>query len=150
MKIVIQKKAVETPRVSQRLNRPSPYDKRYGAWGHVADVDDDQKSAYSGDNSVDVVLDMGIYLRHTPVASREWVVTGTVSGADYTTGERDLPPPKARVFVMMPTGSFDDCFVLCSGFAPVDKNDNTPFADDETEKNVSGLDRAAGIPYTIV
>jgi hypothetical protein len=35
---------------------------------------------------------------------------------------------------MMPTGTFDDCFVLCSGFAPVEKNDNTPFADDETEK----------------
>ena len=133
MKITIQKRN-ETSRLPQHLNRPNPYDKRYGAWGHVADPDGDQKSAYSGDNSVDVILDMGIYLRHTPVASREWVVTGTVSGADYTTGERDLPPPNARVFVMMPTGTFDDCFVLCSGFAPVDKNDNTPFADDETEK----------------
>jgi hypothetical protein len=134
MKITIQKRNAETSRLPQHLNQPNPYDKRYGAWGHVADVDGDQKSAYSGDNSVDVILDMGIYLRHTPVASREWVVTGTVSGADYTTGERDLPPPNARVFVMMPTGTFDDCFILCSGFAPVDKNDNAPFADDETEK----------------
>jgi hypothetical protein len=100
----------------------------------VADTSGDEKAAYSGDNSVDVILDMGIYLRHIPVASREWVVIKSVSGADYTTGERDLPPPNARVFVMMPTGTFDDCFVLCSGFAPVDRNDNTPFADDETEK----------------
>ncbi|MDR1905169.1 MAG: hypothetical protein LBQ88_23170 [Treponema sp.] len=134
MKIVIQKKIGEPSGPMQRLNRPSPYDNRYGAWGHVADVDGDEKSAYSGDNSVDVVLDMGVYLRHIPVSSREWVVTKAVSGADYTTGERDLPPPNARVFVMMPTGTFDDCFVLCSGFAPVDKNDNTPFADDDTEK----------------
>jgi hypothetical protein len=133
MKITVQKRNAETSRSSQHLDRPSPYDKRYGAWGHVADADGDRKSAYSGDNSVDVVLDMGVCLRHVQVASREWVVIKTVSGADYTTGERDLPPPNARVFVMMPTGTFDDCFVLCSGFAPVDKNDNTPFADDETE-----------------
>ena len=134
MNIVIKKRSVETSRASRRLDRPSPYDKRYGAWGHVADAEGGQKTAYSGDNSVDVILDMGIYLRHTPVASREWVVTGTVSEKEYTTGERDLPPPNARVFVMMPTGTFDDCFVLCSGFAPVDSNDNTPFAEDETEK----------------
>jgi hypothetical protein len=100
----------------------------------VADTDGDEKSAYSGDNSVDVILDMGIYLRHTPVASYEWVVNKSVSGKDYTTGERDLPPPNARVFVMMPTGTFDDCFVLCSGFSPIEKNDNAPFSDDDTEK----------------
>ena len=134
MKITIQKRNAETARPAPRLNQPVPYDRRRGAWGRVADADDDQKSAYSGDNSVDVVLDMGVFLRHVPVASREWVVPGTVSGADYTTGERDLPPPNARVFVMMPTGTFDDCFVLCSGFVPVDRNDNAPFADDETEK----------------
>jgi phage baseplate assembly protein gpV len=134
MNITIKKRNGENLRSPQHLNQANPYDKRYGAWGHVADVDGDQKSAYSDDNSVDVILDMGVYLRHIPVASREWVVTRAVSGADYTTGERDLPPPNARVFVMMPTGTFDDCFVLCSGFAPVDKNDNVPFADDETEK----------------
>jgi hypothetical protein len=134
MTITIQKRNTDMSRQTRHLNQPNPYDKRYGAWGHVADVDGDKKSAYSGDNSVDVVLDMGVYLRHIPVVSREWVVTKAVSGADYTTGERDLPPPNSRVFVMMPTGTFDDCFVLCSGFAPVDKNDNTPFADDDTEK----------------
>jgi hypothetical protein len=133
MNITIRKRNNEAPN-RLRLNQPTPYDKRYGAWGHVADVDGDQKAAYSGDNSVDVILDMGIYLRRIPAASREWVVTKAVSGADYTTGERDLPPPNSRVFVMMPTGTFDDCFVLCSGFAPVDKKDNTPFADDDTEK----------------
>jgi hypothetical protein len=134
MTITIQKRNGEMSRQTRHLGQPSPYDKRYGAWGHVADVDGDEKAAYSGDNSVDVVLDMGVYLRHIPVASREWVITKAVSGADYTTGERDLPPPNSRVFVMMPTGTFDDCFVLCSGFAPTDKNDNTPFADDDTEK----------------
>jgi hypothetical protein len=35
---------------------------------------------------------------------------------------------------MMPTGTFDDCFVLCSGFSPVEKNDNAPFSDGDTEK----------------
>jgi hypothetical protein len=35
---------------------------------------------------------------------------------------------------MMPTGTFDDCFVLCSGFSPTEKNDNAPFSDDDTEK----------------
>jgi hypothetical protein len=134
MNIVVRKTNTKAPNPAHHLNQPSPYDKRYGAWGHVADTDDDEKPAYSGDNSVDVVLDMGVYLRHTPVASFEWVVNNTVSGKDYTTGERDLPPPNARVFIMMPTGTFDDCFVLCSGFSPVEKNDNAPFSDDETEK----------------
>jgi hypothetical protein len=134
MKIVVRKTNSKAPSPERHLNQPSPDDKRYGAWGHVADTDGDEKDAYSGDNSVDVVLDMGVYLRHTPVASFEWVVNKTVSGKDYTTGKRDLPPPNARVFIMMPTGTFDDCFVLCSGFSSVDKNDNAPFSDDETEK----------------
>jgi hypothetical protein len=134
MKIVVQKTNGKAPIPAHHLNQPSPYDKRYGAWGHVADTDDDEKVAYSSDNSVDVVLDMGVYLRHIPVASFEWVVNKTVSDKDYTTGERDLPPPNARVFVMMPTGTFDDCFVLCSGFSPTEKNDNAPFSDDDTEK----------------
>jgi hypothetical protein len=134
MKIVVQRTAGKAPGPARRLNQPNPYDKRYGAWGHVADTDGDKKAAYSGDNSVDVVLDMGVYLRHIPVASFEWVANKTVSGRDYTTGERDLPPPNARVFIMMPTGTFDDCFVLCSGFSPTEKNDNAPFSDDDTEK----------------
>jgi hypothetical protein len=134
MKIVVQKTNNKAPGPTHRLNQPNPYDKRYGAWGHVADTDGDEKAAYSSDNSVDVVLDMGVYLRHIPVASFEWVVNKTVSEKDYTTGERDLPPPNARVFVMMLTGTFDDCFVLCSGFSPTEKNDNAPFSDDETEK----------------
>jgi hypothetical protein len=133
MKIVVQKTNGKAPIPAHHLNQPSPYDKRYGAWGHVADTDDDEKAAYSSDNSVDVVLDMGVYLRHIPVASFEWVVNKTVSDKDYTTGERDLPPPNSRVFVMMPTGTFDDCFVLCSGFSPTEKNDNAPFSDDDTE-----------------
>jgi hypothetical protein len=130
---MVRKRNDKAPGPAHHLNQPSPYDKRYGAWGHVADTDGDEKAAYSGDNSVDVVLDMGVYLRHTPVASLEWVVNKAVSGQDYTTGERDLPPPNARVFIMMPTGTFDDCFVLCSGFSPIEKNDNAPFSDDETE-----------------
>jgi hypothetical protein len=134
MKIVVQRTGGKTPGPARRPGQPNPYDKRYGAWGHVADTDGDEKAAYSGDNSVDVVLDMGVHLRHVPVASFEWVVNKTVSGKDYTTGQRDLPPPNARVFIMMPAGAFDDCFVLCSGFSPVEKNDNAPFSDDDTEK----------------
>jgi hypothetical protein len=62
------------------------------------------------------------------------VVPKTESDKDFTTGERNLPPVNARVFVMMPSGTFDDCFVLCSGFSSIEKDANAPFMEDDKEK----------------
>jgi hypothetical protein len=81
---------------------------RYGAWGIV-------HSLNSEDASVNVLID-GLLLDHIPVASHEWVVPYD----DFVSGERNLPPVNARIFVLMPTGNFDNCFVLCSGFSLFD------------------------------
>jgi hypothetical protein len=105
--------------------RENPYLKRYGAWGIVND-------AHSEDHSVDVYLDLGIFLDHVPVSTKEWVKNND----DYTSGMRDLPPVETRVFIMMPSGTLDDCFVLCSGLTPVDKSHRETFmpAGKETER----------------
>ncbi|MDR2194516.1 MAG: hypothetical protein LBP19_08645 [Treponema sp.] len=132
MKISIRNRKNEAVKPA-KLNKPTPYDKRYGAWGRITDVDRDEKVAHSTDNSVDIFLDMGIFLKHVPVASNEWVVPGVESEKDYTTGERNLPPIGVRVFIMMPSGAFDDCFVLCSGFSTRDPAQNKPFMEEERE-----------------
>ncbi len=133
MKVIINRRSAPT-KAKNPLNGEIPYDKRYGEWGTIADVDDDNRVANSRENTVDVILDGGIYLRRVPVASREWVVPTTESDNDYATGERDLPPINARVVVMMPSGTVDDCFGLCSGFSSIDKDANAPFMEEEKEK----------------
>jgi hypothetical protein len=35
---------------------------------------------------------------------------------------------------MMPSGTFEDCFVLCSGFSTIDKEANAPFMEDDKER----------------
>jgi hypothetical protein len=54
------------------------------------------------------------------------------SEKDFNSGERYLPPLYARVFVIIPSGTYDDCFVLCSGFSTIDSTQ--PFMEDEKEK----------------
>jgi hypothetical protein len=126
MDIVIKRKKAEPPiREPSRLSYPALHNRRYGEWGRV-------ETLHSEDNSVDVFLDIGIYLKRVPVSSREWVVPGEDAGKDYNSGERDLPPEHARVFIMMPTGTFDDCFVLCSGFATIEQP--RPYMEDGKEK----------------
>jgi hypothetical protein len=127
MDIVVKRKRQEIPPAPQssKLMQPSPYDKRYGEWGRV-------ELLHSEDNTVDIFLDIGIYLKRVPVASMEWVVPGPDAGKDYNSGERNLPPKQARVFVMMPTGTYDDCFVLCSGFPTIDQT--KPYMEDDREK----------------
>jgi hypothetical protein len=126
MDILIKRRKPESPPANpSRLAQPSPYDRRYGEWGRV-------ELLHSEDNSVDIFLDIGVYLKRVPVSSREWVVPGQDAGKDYNSGERDLPPEHARVFVMMPTGTYDDCFVLCSGFAAIDQTQ--PYMKDKGEK----------------
>jgi hypothetical protein len=102
-------------------NDGSVYDRRIGAWARVNKIN-------SEDNSVDVYLDTGVYLQYVPVASKEWVRTGVEVDIDYNTGERDLPPVGSRVFILMPTATFEDCFVLpISSFNTPDKNASAPF-----------------------
>jgi hypothetical protein len=80
-----------------------------------------------------VFLDTGAYLKRCPVSSKEWVVPGE----EYTSGERDLPPIGARVFVLMPYGNttYDGAFVLCSGFIVTSKPEKEAFMEEEKEKS---------------
>jgi hypothetical protein len=125
MDVIIKKRRGGPPLPPQRQSRSSPRGRRYGAWGRV-------KTLHSEDNTVDVVFDNGIYLKRVPVFSKEWVVSGEDSEKDYNSGERDLPPEHARVFVMMPIGTPEGCFVLCSGFSAIDKT--KPYMGDDREK----------------
>jgi hypothetical protein len=127
MDIVIKRRKTEAPgsEPAKRLAQPSPYDKRYGEWGRV-------ETLHSEDNTVDVFLDIGVYLKRVPVSSWEWVVPGQDAGKDYNSGERNLPPEQARVFIMMPTGAYDGSFVLCSGFATIDQTQ--PYMTEGREK----------------
>jgi hypothetical protein len=124
MEIVIKKRTPELP--SDRIRKtapPSPFDRRFGEWGRV-------EVAHSEDNTADVFLDNGVFLKRAPVAGREWVVAGEDSGKEYNSGERDLPPVHARVFIMMPSGTYNDCFILpFSGFSAAAR----PFMDDDRE-----------------
>jgi hypothetical protein len=102
------------------------YDRRLGEWGKV-------EVPHSDDNTVDIYLDSGTHLRRVPVASKEWVISGDDAKKGYNSGERDLPPEHARVFVMMPTCTYADCFVMpFSGFSTIDQT--PPYMKDDREK----------------
>jgi hypothetical protein len=120
--IVVKKPAQKAPHGIAVLHTP-PNKQRYGAWGRVDKV-------YSNNHTADVYLDTGMFLKQVPVSSKEWVVPGD----DYTTGQRDLPPVNARVFVFMPYGDYDGCFILCSGFVVTDKAQKGAFMEDEKER----------------
>jgi hypothetical protein len=124
MKVIIHNTGNTSEKFIPKSN--NPHLQRYGVWGIVSDV-------HPKDHSVDVNIDYGPYLGHVPVSSNEWVVPGK----EYTSGMRNLPPKGGRVFIMMPTGTFDDCFVLCSGMTPLDKNHREAFMQEgkETERH---------------
>ena len=114
--------------VSGGLSHPAIDIRRLGEWGRVVGL-------HSGDNTVDVVLDTGLFLKHIPVTSKEWVIPGQDVEKDYNSGERNLPPIAARVFIMMPSFTYGDCFVApFSGFNTIDKNASAPFMEDDREK----------------
>jgi hypothetical protein len=70
------------------------------------------------------------------VSSREWVKADEDKG--YTSGDKDLPTLESRVFVMMPTGDLDGCFVLCSGYVIPDTYEKFKEDDgDDTEKSTN-------------
>lgn len=86
------------------LNDPSFYQaERIGFWGYVNEI-------HSDSLTVDVIADNGFRYQYIPVKSDTWV------NADNKTGERNLPPVNTRVFVLMPTKTIQNAFVLCSGY----------------------------------
>ena len=87
----------------------TPFDNRNGFFGAVKEV-------HPENNTVHVVTDTGRELMNIPVASREWV-TYKKDGKPQLTGERNLPPVGSYVYCVMPNGTYDDCFVLCSMFS---------------------------------
>jgi hypothetical protein len=128
MDIVVKRRnpGSPAPPTPQKLAPPSPYDRRFGEWGRV-------EVPHSDDNTVDIYLDSGIHLKRVPVASKEWVIFGEDAKKGYNSGERNLPPEHARVFVMMPTRTYADCFVMpFSGFSTIDQP--TPYMEDDKEK----------------
>jgi hypothetical protein len=128
MTVNINRNPAQQPKEATRRIPASPYSKRLGIWGRV-------EASYSDDNSVDVFLDTGMYLNRVPVTSKEWIVPGEDAEKDFNSGERDLPPLKARVFVFMPTFTFSDCFIApFSGFDNTDRNMSSPFLADDKQK----------------
>jgi len=88
-------------------------------------------AVYSEDHTADVFLQTGVFLKRVPVRSAGWVVYDEDSGKGRNAGGRDLPPLGSRVFVLMPSGTYDDCFVLCSLFSTPDEA--APFLGEEKE-----------------
>lgn len=102
---------------------------RIGEWARVV-------KARSEDCSIDVITASGAFLKHVPVASREW--SAPLEGGGHS-GERDLPPVNARVFVLMPSLSFSDCFALpFSGHSVIDRP--APFMDAGEEGAVERIE----------
>ncbi|MHB9296082.1 hypothetical protein PilKf_01836 [Pillotina sp. SPG140] len=142
MKIKIRTEQNQGGGGRRRFRSVSPYQGRIGAWGVVQTV-------HTADNSVDVFID-GILVNHIPVASREWFVT-PAEGVEYVSGSRNLPPLNARVFVLMPTGSFEGAFVLCSGLGIYDETHREAFTsgdhdDDADDEENTGLIRTTVLP----
>jgi hypothetical protein len=127
MEILIKRRTPESPAPQQqKLAQPSPFDRRLGEWGKV-------EALHSEDNTVDIFLDSGIHLKRVPVASKEWVVSGEDANKGYNSGERNLPPVQARIFIMMPNFTYNDCFVIpFSGFSTIDQT--KPYMEDDREK----------------
>lgn len=104
----------------------TPFDHRNGFFGAVTEV-------HPETNTVHVVTDTGIELMNVEVASQQWV-TYKKDGKPQLTGERNLPPVGTYVYCVMPNGTYDDCFVLCSIFSTASIHKDY-MADDEDTAN---------------
>lgn len=104
----------------------TPFDHRNGFFGAVTEV-------HPKTNTVHVVTDTGIELMNVEVASQQWV-TYKKDGKPQLTGERNLPPVGTYVYCVMPNGTYDDCFVLCSMFSTASIHKDY-MADDEDTAN---------------
>lgn len=109
MKIYIQRPFMEYGHNAKSTNYK---ENSYGLWGIVEYAD-------SETCTVDVIFDGGMSVSGIPVASAEWVRLDK-DNYDYISGERNLPPKGSRVFVMMPTGTIESGFVLCSMLSVVE------------------------------
>jgi hypothetical protein len=124
MDVVVKRQEATLLPIQQNRGGPPPMF-RIGEYGRV-------KRLHSEDVTVDVLLDSGVYLKHVPVRSKGWVIYQEDSEKDFNAGGRDLPPLHTRVFILMPTGTYSDCFVLCSLFSTPDKAE--PFLAEDKER----------------
>ncbi len=122
---IVTKKKPNASQSSPQVRHTPPYTQRYGAWGRV-------EQTYSINNSADIYLTTGVFLKHVPVLSGEWVTPGD----DYTSGARNLPPKDTQVFVFMPYGNYDGCVVLGSGFVDDESNQKAAFMDDNGKERI--------------
>ena len=84
------------------------------------------------DLTVDVIADSGVEIQHLKVASRQWV-DYEEGASPQLTGRRDLPPVGSYVYCVMPTGTYNGCFVLCSLFSDEAVHGEYRAADDTDE-----------------
>lgn len=84
--------------------------------------------------TVDLIMDTGVFLNAVEVISNEWVYDHD----GYVSGERNLPPVGARVFVFMPTGNIESSIVIGSALSVTEALHKKGFmdgSDDEQKKN---------------
>lgn len=119
----------------QPFGTSTPFDGRNGFFAVVTEV-------HPENNMVHVVTDTGIELMNVEVASREWVLYAK-DGKPPLTGERNLPPVGSYVYCVMPNGTYDDCFVLCSMFSTASIHADY-MADDEDTANTKLTQEVGG------
>lgn len=104
-------RVISRPRAAFRAehDNSTPLAGRGGFFGVVSCV-------HPVDLTVDVIADSGVEIQHVKVASRQWV-DYEEEGTPQLTGRRDLPPVGSYVYCVMPTGTYNGCFVLCSLFS---------------------------------
>ena len=102
---------ITRPRAAFRVkhDNSTPLAGRAGFFGVVSCV-------HPIDLTVDVIADSGVEIPHLKVASRQWV-DYEEEATPQLTGRRDLPPVGSYVYCVMPTGTYNGCFVLCSLFS---------------------------------
>jgi len=116
--------------INEEPNAPQSRNTEYKRWGEWGRVD-----SQNPDNTINLLLDSGVFLRYVPVACKEWFVLKVDSEKEFNAGERDIPPVNARVFVFMPSYTFNDCFVApFSGIYTNNKNEAAPFIKADKQK----------------
>jgi hypothetical protein len=108
----------------------------YGIWAMVIKRNSgNDKGKKTIGNTVDVETSEGYQITNVPVLSKEWVTLEKNDKGKFL-GERDLPPEKALVFIIMPSGNLDSAFIIGSGFISsfAGHSDEFLVADKELEK----------------
>lgn len=129
--VKVRKDSLQTP-----LTNESYMEHRIGFWACVVDVHSDK-------NTVDVLSDTGFKLVDIPVISKQWICID--NNKDFTPASRNLPQINSRVFILMPTGTIDGSFVLCSGYSNGDTTSHGLWA----EKQQSDISKKNNIEESI-